>query len=161
MSVTPEVPDNKKNCAICGEFLANGQKTFILTWRGSNAVNAFSLRRSSPIKVKPGDELHEHCRKWFTNERQLKQTQTKSTQVTTEKRQVRSKTPTFDFKTYCLFCGKPLKNDVKRTSVESAISSVTNVELKESILDVCRRRNDDWATEVQLSAQNVIDLVAA
>ena len=71
---------------------------------------------------------------------------------------LRSAQREFNFSTDCFFCGKSALVAKKRKSSE--VVPVRTVEIKDTILAVCREREDDWAKEVQTRILHVHDLHA-
>ena len=63
---------------------------------------------------------------------------------------LRSAEQQFNFSTDCFFCGKPAMFGKKRKS--SDVFTVKTVEVRDTILGVCRERGDVWANAVWANA---------
>ena len=72
---------------------------------------------------------------------------------------LRCKEGEFNFKSHCFFCGQLAKAGSKRKS--SDILTVRTIEMKDTILAVCRERGDSWADSVQARILHIHDLHAA
>ena len=75
-------------------------------------------------------------------------------------KKLRSAEYTFNWKTCCFLCGTPVVSD-DRHPVSGEFHSASTLELHSSMLDVCHRRMDQWALEVESRLHTCSDLVAA
>ena len=92
--------------------------------------------------------------------------------LSSKKVKLRSQETSFDWKSNCYLCGRdaivdtrhPDRNDVQivvrisSTTVDTSTKKRTT--FREKILNICTRRLDFWASQVESRLQNCIDLVA-
>ena len=112
------------------------------------------------IIVQPGQPVHKDCRRTFTNplliEKDLKGS------VSSEPNDpctLRSQSPTFDYKSKCLFCTTTVSTTEGRKRCFD-VYSVRTVELKATVSKVCQTREDKWSTEVAGRLAFINDLYA-
>ena len=107
-----------------------------------------------------GQQVHQECRRKYCKPDEiakiLRLKGQQSTAVITVKQVLRSAEKVFDFSTDCFLCGESVTIGRKRKSTE--VVTVKMVEIRETILAVCRERGDDWANGVQARILHVHDL---
>ncbi len=72
---------------------------------------------------------------------------------------LRSGDDKFSFKSNCFFCGQQAMAGNKRKAFD--VISVRTIEFKDTVLTVCRERNDSWAHSVLARISSAHDLHAA
>jgi len=92
-------------------------------------------------------KAHVNCRKDYTNKRRLQQQQSTITEEPSQKT-LRSSVDPFDYKIHCLFCGKSAIRDSRHPDRDN-ISIVRTTRIDQSVKNICSKRNDSWAVEVQ------------
>ena len=102
--------------------------------------------------------LDKRCRKKYCNPQTIAR-DTKHQEAVASKRQVLLSEDKFCFNSNCFFCGQPAMIGNKRKGFD--VVSVRTVELKNTILAVCRERKDAWANGVQARISSAHDLHAA
>lgn len=72
-------------CVVCGQSLDDGQDTVLLREKGSNSINKSSIIRNHVIVTKPGQRVHQNCRRDYTNQNTInKDIRIESTMFTPE-----------------------------------------------------------------------------
>ena len=61
-------------------------------------------------------------------------------------RDLRSATPTFQFRENCIFCGNYAKLSDKKRGID--VFSVRTLNFSKNIMSICKERNDDWSQKV-------------
>jgi len=65
----------------------------------------------------------------------------------------------FDWKAHCMLCGESAQFDSKHPS-QCSIIAVQTLGIRDTVLEYCLKRNDEWALEVQSRLNTCHDLVA-
>ncbi len=148
-------------CAICKEPIEPSLRV-TLGEKGSATINQASKDRKESLKCSVGQVVHVECRRKYCSPnsivRALKLTAHKAL-ATTSQQVLRSAEKQFNFRSDCFYCGKPAVLGRKRKI--SDVVPVKTVETRDTILDVCKERGDDWANAVQARILHVYDLHAA
>jgi len=147
---------DSSKCIICQ---CDTQESLIqMTEKGLvSVVNSCVARKLHGLEVQltdsPGPYLtHSTCRKRFTDLRHL--TSSGDTDDVPVKC-LRSSVELFDWKHMCFFCIMPADFDSDKASVRQACT----LELRQSILNRCTLRGDEWALDVQGRLEDCCDLV--
>ena len=151
-------------CAICTQPFNRTEKrpSSALGKKGCSRINQASIKRNDSITVVPGEKVHQDCRRKYCNPQQIaKATRQKESKAGTSsnKHVLRSSEGGFNFRTDCLFCGRPAKCGRKRKTRD--VLQVKTVEFKETLIATCRGRADSWSNTVQARILSVHDLHAA
>lgn len=146
-------------CIICCEAVSCSERQ-ILTEKGSLGLNNASQERQGTVFSKPGDVVHQQCRRNFTDKRRILQAKRKQTYETDnmDAVELRSKS-IFDFKNHCIFCCKPAK--VNKQKRGNDVYPVRTMDFHSKILQVCIERNDSWGNQVKGRIHSVNDLHAS
>ena len=132
--------EGSEACPICHGIIEDGgAKTSELTKKGCEKINQISTQRDDNIEAKPGQRVHQHCRKAYTSPKGAKRDVEKEVDVErrNERPLKRSVERSFDFKADCFYCGTIIDKKSKD------VYDVTCIEAKETLLGVCEMRGDD------------------
>ena len=141
-------------CVICKQPLGTSPAS-TLGEKGSTTINQASEARNDTFHSAPGEKVHQECRRKYCRPREIAKAAKLAKQAvdcTGRRHVLRSAEKQFNFNTDCFFCGEPAKEGK---------SDVKTVEMKDTILAVCRERSDLWADTVKARLLNVHDLHAA
>ena len=109
--------------------------------------------RLNPVKNSPSDVyIHNDCRKKITRKRKRNSDADAPVQ-----KDLRSSSATFDWKTCCFFCTKPVDY---RHLLRKPIRTVETLEMKDKVFALAEKRKDEWGNKVYFRLQDCIDLVA-
>lgn len=155
------------NCAICDKDTS--ETTVTVTKKGLISLVKASRARGDEKDAKFEErfnlkestlQVHQNCRKVYTHPREILKAGKvlKNEEPSSSKDTLRSGSDIFDFKGQCLFCGA---NVMQAKSQTSKIRNASTIEIRDTILTHCRKRNDAWGLEVQKRICSEIDLVAA
>jgi len=144
-----------EQCVICHQNTGanvqsvseEGMKALI---DASEARGLFDLHQyllSSPPVV----QVHKDCRKYFTDLRKIKRQ--KSEEVPTPSRALRS-AGSLDWKHVCFLCGN------RADKCDADVHFVRTLEIRDSLLQCCTDRADEWGLEVRGRLESCNDLVA-
>ena len=151
------------NCPLCGGNVSEGSEdTVVLREKGSAGINKASQERKDSIIVKSGDTVHKTCRNTYTNKHLIAKHLKKNEQPeesNTSSHSLRSTEQTFHIRQHCLFCGVPAKYDGKKKGF--GVIPVRTTDFDKSILEICTKRQDQWAETVRSRIVSVHDLHAA
>ncbi len=135
-----------------------------LTDKGCASINKAIEERedANAIQPSPRERIHQDCRRNYCKPDQV----AKSLRIkqgigeTAFKRPaLRSDDDKFSFKSNCFFCGQQAMAGNKRKAFD--VISVRTIEYKDTVLTVCRERNDSWAHSVLARISSAHDLHAA
>ena len=106
----------------------------LVTDRGKDSLIKFAKLRKSENVLKVLEEnndcfVHEHCRKWFNNHRQI--SSVKKQEDSTKEESPRETRSMFCWKTDCFICGKTIKEHKEEWHISKTQS------LRQSILMSC------------------------
>jgi len=104
--------------------------------------------------------VHTECRRNFTKRNTRLESECSEHGADFVPKKLQSSTPSFDWRSCCFFCGKLASVD-DRHRERSDIHVANTLELYDSILDVCAKRMDAWALEVQGRLQSCRVLLKA
>ena len=79
-------------------------------------------------------------------------------QCASKSRALRSEATSFDYKEHCLFCGQSAKYEGKKKGYD--VIPVRTGDFQTRIHELCKRRHNKWAQEVESRLSNTIDLHA-
>jgi len=153
--------EGPERCAICKQD-GGGPSASTLTEKGCSAINQASSARKDSIHTVPGERVHKDCRRIYCNPHQIaKDTRKEESKASTssDRHVLRSSEEGFSFNTDCLFCGRPAKFGRKRKTQD--VLQVKTIELKDTLLAICRERADVWSDAVKARILHVHDLHAA
>jgi hypothetical protein len=148
-------------CPICKESVDDSRTASTLTERGLNSLKeAIKQRKDTNVLCSLSQKIHNDCRKRYTDPRAIetflkKDSENKKKNPTPS---LRSAKP-FSFKKDCLFCANEVNFDGKSQAERSF--QVRTIEFKDTLLQKCTERDDDWATDVRARVLSVHDLHAA
>ncbi len=149
-------------CKICQQPLLETEKTQKLGERGAKNINEKSELRRSSVRVEKGDVVHVKCQQnWINKERVAAAIKNLVTdELTADSTRLRSSTPTFDFKSQCLYCGHAI--NVERSKRKSQdVFPVRTLSFHSALIAVCNKREDKWGNEVKQRIVPTPDLPAA
>ena len=134
--------------------------------KGSVSINKASESRGDTIHSRPGQMVHQDCRRKYCNPDQIAKTvklqeQGHGSAIRTPA--LRSAERQFTWSTDCFFCGQPAKMGDKRKgyAANAIVKTAKTIEVRDTILAVCHERGDAWADAVQARILHVHDLHAA
>lgn len=136
-------------CVVCGQSLDDGQDTVLLREKGSNSINKSSIIRNHVIVTKPGQRVHQNCRRDYTNQNTInKDIRIESTMFTPETwRDLRSSSEAFQFDKNCLLCGQQAKYSDRKRGID--VFPVRTIDFSTILRELCCSRNDEWADIVK------------
>lgn len=138
---------------------AKGLRTLISFCEISPDTDLLNYLITDPTEV----NVHEKCRKRFTDKRKTEKSQPNSRSVSPELKKcksLRSFSDGFDWKRDCFLCGKFLDDDDRHPVSRSTCRQVRTLGIRDRLLDLCNMRSDKWSTDVQSRLQMCSDLVA-
>ena len=149
-------------CVICQK--ETDEPLITISQKGADTLNwAITERKDSLAVITSGQSVHPSCRKSYTNKETIERLKKKIARCepAPDVRRTRSGTGTscFDFKKSCLFCGL-LVDESKSHRKGFEFSHVLTLEFDNSLRDVCKKRNDFWASQVLLRIATISDLHA-
>jgi len=103
--------------------------------------------------------VHTECRRNFTKRNTRLESECSEHGADFVPKKLQSSTPSFDWRSCCFFCGKLASVD-NHHCARSDFHVANTLELYDSILDVCAKRMEAWALEVQGRLQSCHDFVA-
>ena len=134
--------------------------------KGSVSINKASESRGDTIHSRPGQQVHQDCRRKYCNSHQIAKTvklgeQGHGSAIQTPA--LRSTERQFTWTTDCFFCGQPAKMGSKRKgyAANAIVKTAKTIEVRDTILAACHERGDAWADAVQARILHVHDLHAA
>ena len=150
-------------CVFCSEPLRNGKTTVQVTPRGIPRIIDAKQERGSNIEIKAGDTVHTDCRADFINKKSISRDKKHKAAAAKEisDQRLRSTSSSFNFKNDCLYCGQPAFSTTKRKEFENTVHQVTTLETRKMLLDICKNRGDEWASEVKRRIEWTTDLPAS
>lgn len=129
-------------CFFCNDALSNGQQTVVLGKKGVDTIN-----KIGEFNAEVGQIVHTNCRRVYTRDCCSKPPgKSENANLFTPSTSRRSLLPIFTFKEHCFFCGESAKYDGRKKGFE--VIPVRTIEFKDSIHQICRERNDEWANIV-------------
>lgn len=161
----------EEKCFICEKSLSI-KEMITVKERELNSFRKASEQRGDGRKEKLEGRravtVHDSCRKEYTREHSIiaslkKQSANQAVPTTSP---IKSKLPSFDFKSACFYCAKIIdpkfyerekKNHVNK---RNKVHNVRSLFVKESVVQAARKRNDKWSREVTHRIETVADLVA-
>lgn len=137
-----------ESCVICQEPLDNGEETVVLRQKGCDGIGEASKLRGVPLTTTVGQSVHKKCRFEYCNKNSIsRDLRKKQDNPSTRCRQLRSSDAQFLFSEHCLFCGHPAKYAGKKRGFD--VFPVRTGDFQSTIQDVCKKRGDSWAHDVQ------------
>ena len=103
--------------------------------------------------------MHQDCRRNHCNPQRINSAQVNVTENISKRRALRSEATPFDYKEHCLFCGQSAKCEGKKKGHD--VIPVRAGDFQTRTHELCKRRHDKWAQEVESRLSNTIDLHAA
>lgn len=147
-------------CAICNESLENGQEIVVLHQKGCDGIEKASKLRGVTFSTSVGQTVHVKCRLEFCNINCIKRDLGKKQDAQlTSCRKLRSSDRKFSFSDNCLFCAHHAKVDGRKRG--SGVFPVKTGDFKNTVLDLCKTRQDSWAYDVKSRIEYAMDLCAA
>lgn len=136
-------------CPFCLNKLNGG--TNKLYEKGSTTINQTSRSRGDTIVTVPGQVVHTACRKQYLDRHAIRSSScgTKESGAT-----LRSGDELFTFRSDCLYCGTPTREN-------QVCYPVTTKAYQDTLLKECDTRDDDWSQTVRTRIISVLDLPAA
>ncbi|CAG2250738.1 unnamed protein product [Mytilus edulis] len=132
-------------CVFCQQPLDNGEKTVLLRQKGCEGINRANEVLNTSIETRPGQIVHQDCRRDFCRHREIRQLENSS--VLSEKsRQLRSAANNFSFRDHCLFCALPIKKNGNKRSADCY--PVRTFDFQNAVRATCLDRNDEWGYQV-------------
>ena len=152
------------NCAICKERVDESDKNSYsyVTEKGVCSIRSASNEREDILEISAGEVVHTSCRAHYTNKRTIEQDKKKYNSDAahkTKKARLRS-SDLFDFISQCLFCANTVTPRERRDKKAYQVMS-KNREFDKTILQICEKRNDSWASSVKGRIAYTNDLHAA
>jgi hypothetical protein len=145
---------SNEQCPFCNRNLCDGQPTVELREKGANTLNQVA---GDTITFVVGQKVHVDCRRNFCRDAggkdRIDQLPNKSSVAVKR----RSTHPPFCWKEHCLFCGEP--SNKKRKGSDTI--PVRTADFQTTITEICRQRNDEWASTVLGRVEYARDLHAA
>jgi len=146
-----------EECCFCEEPLNDGQPTAVLTQKGCDSINDRSeTLDNSKIHTAVGQSVHQNCRRNFCRPRKRNSKGSKEENTSISRR---STTSRFIWKDHCLFCGQPAKCNGRKRGYD--VFPVRTKDFQDSINEICKARNDEWAKTVRGRLEYAQDLHAA
>ena len=143
-----EVPEE---CVICTQSIEASSKV-TLGEKGCASINKANYERGDAVHCVPGKLVHQECRLQCCKTDQIAKTLRvkegepgTATDTYTGNRTLKSSQKDFNLETDCFFCGEPAIVDSKRKSSE--LVTVRTIKTRNSVLEVCHERKDDWDAE--------------
>ena len=100
--------------------------------------------------------MHSECRKIYTDpKRRMKRKRNEKIEV--KRKRIRSSNGNFDREKCCFYCFQSINF---KSGNRTPFCKVETVETRESILQKCNERSDDWGNQVRTQVLSCIDLVA-
>lgn len=156
--------DLNNTCVICNQEVKNDG---VNVTKGINSLIKSSIERKDEIHKLLANvdviKVHNICRQNYTRPSNIKAAlKSQNSEPSTSQRFLRELQNTFDFKHDCLLCGEHAVFDPKLPfKYRTQIHEVSTIEIKQTLINACNDRNDDWARKVKSRLLDVIDLVAA
>jgi len=150
------------SCVVCQKSISSDQPSSQLTAKGCDGINRASTARHSNINALPGQHVHQNCRQVYTNLHYIEQSNRKrlgDLPSSNDKPSLRSSVGLFDYASHCLFCGQGDPREGRNPDLK--LIPIRTLDFQESVLQVCDKRNDEWAKTVQGRIKAVHDLHAA
>lgn len=148
------------NCLLCKQPLSG--PVVQLTTKGLATIKEYSKLRNDGLACefegKENITVHTECRKRYTRRVNT------SCESSSKDDVVRCQTPRnhFDFKNFCVLCGRPITDSKKSRNPDKQRSSeVLTIPTVESMRLYAGARDDDWGRDVSIRLSGVIDLRAA
>jgi hypothetical protein len=113
--------------------------------------------------------VHDLCRKNYINENLISASNRRRSDVPISPAptsSLRSLVPSFNFKDYCFLCNVKIDEEYllkqKKTKLcdREIVFSVQKLSMKDNVLEVAKKRKDEWGKTVKERIENIIDLVA-
>ena len=118
--------------------------------KGCDGVIEDSKKRGISIRALPGQTVNQDCRRNHCNPRRINSAQVNVTENISKRLSLRSEATPFDYKEHCLFCGQSAKYDGKKGY---DVIPVRTGYFQTRIHELCKRRHDKWAQEVESMAK--------
>ena len=143
-------------CPICTKDITPSESFNKLTVKGVVSLLEASIKRKdAPLNASVGQKVHSQCRAIYTHPRKIEDHLKKEHEPSTSQgKRLRSK-ESFDFQSMCLFCVNKIEFKGSNTS------SVSTLDTGDTLLEACRKRNDEWGHLVRGRIESVNDLPAA
>lgn len=154
-------------CILCGK---DTEGDTIVVTKGLKTITEASILRKDglheSLEGKSSVRVHKSCRQNYTRPSSIKAA-TASPPCpavcipSTSSPVLRSLGDNFDYKTNCFFCGEKAIVDSKIPLYRrKKFRMVATLEIKNSLLQKCEDRRDEWGDQVKARLLNVSDLVA-
>lgn len=161
-------------CFICDSSLESGTHVTKVTREQAIAsLKEASTKRKdgklSFLKNKTELEVHETCRKSYTNEKLILASLKRAQQEgpSTSRHLTRTSVPQFTFKTHCFICGECITEEFvadqsrRPKNERNTIFVVGKLGMKTTLMNAARERNDEYGRRLIQRIEQVEDLVAA
>ncbi|XP_031335335.1 uncharacterized protein LOC116165167 isoform X2 [Photinus pyralis] len=162
-----------RECIICDKSLDDGTQTSIVKEKGLEGfIEASKGREDGKIdlfnryKTAKEVEVHEKCRKRYTNQKLINAARKRNTQSSNSSA-LRSNIPQFSFKTHCFICGEEVPPDYSNKEIKkpayrrNPVYPVTQFTVGKNIERLLKDRNDEVGRAILLRIGSVHDLPAA
>lgn len=148
-------------CIFCKGTLADDRSTEVkITERGAESINSASRERGSDIRVEAGQIVHKECRAKHINKKLISLEQKRNAEKASSSFcSLRSQSSLFNFSGHCLFCGTSAKVEGRKRGYETF--PVRTLDFQDTILGICKERQDEWADDVTGRLEYAQDLHAA
>lgn len=151
-------------CIICNERFGNHNTTIVR--RGiPKLVEASQKREDGKFSVRMNElselEVHSECRKWYTRDSSITASKPQGCSEPASKiPRLRPRDTRFNYRNDCLFCGQPaLSPNLKLPkSRRREIRIVETKQIENTILSICKSRNDDLGETVRTRMAIFTDL---
>ena len=154
----------EQSCIICETHTEEQLRTCVsgipqlqkyATLCENDRLKAALAEQSVEVKVHPS------CQKTVSNAIRKRKSDMKNEKGVKVAKLTRNSVETFIFEEHCFFCGEKCQLfDSKHPDRRKALK-VTLIPYRDTILDICAARNDDWAQKVRSRVLPCIDLVQA
>jgi hypothetical protein len=160
-------------CFIC-ECSLNEGAIVTVKERGLNTFKESSKKRGDGknkryLKNLTSIVVHDPCRKNYINENLISASNRRRSDVPISPAptsSLRSLVPSFNFKDYCFLCNVKIDEEYllkqKKTKLcdREIVFSVQKLSMTDNVLEVTKKRKDEWGKTVKERIENIIDLVA-
>ena len=110
--------------------------------------------------TRAGQSVHQECRRVYIRPQNIaKDIKSKTNPSSTQPIRRRSEEPAFVFKEHCLFCGQPARYEKKKKGFD--VIPVRTKDFQDSVVKICKERQDPWSLIVEGRIAFAQDLHAA
>ena len=156
--------ESKEICVFCKGSLIYEEGITVLTAKGCEGIERASSERNQNIITVAGQKVHTKCKKRYCNSKYIaldnKKRKHEEIDGAVMPSTCSSTGSPFNIRENCLFCGHGTTVSFDHRT-DSKLSNVSTTIIKDTIMDVCNKRNDAWAATVLSRIEYVQDLFAA